>query len=137
MQRTEMDVLTQQPLDLGVHLDRTVEVGARVKHAVTDRLDLGDVLDRAAEVGRSQTAQHELERRIVIGKVFCDLILFAADRLRQVGTGDADALDAALGDDALVVRLDELIFDGRTARIDDQYFHFCLFVILATPGPRS
>ena len=41
-----------------------------------------------------------------------------------IGTGlDADALGLALGDDALIVHVDELVFDRRRTCVDDQNIH--------------
>ena len=114
------------------------EDGAALRHAVADGGDLGELLDDAGFRIRERL-RHHLERFDVV--VHDNALLDGAAVRRLMGKHaafQADAFAISLGKHLFVVHVDELVFERRAARIDNQYFHnILLFAFLLQPGPRA
>ena len=110
VQRPEDDVVIDGFHDLGVDDLGLGEGRAAVQHAVTDRVDLLHVGDNALfligqrldDVGHGvgMVLQRLVEHDFALGGGLLD-----------VAALDANALGLALGDDAFIVHVDELVFD--------------------------
>ena len=103
------------------------ELLAAVQHAMADRADLAQVGDDAVLLA-GQRLKHQLHGGVVIRQLLdLDLVLLVRVLVRQVGLvaadAHADALDEALGDDGLVLHVDQLVLQRRRAGIDDQNLH--------------
>ena len=143
MQRAQRDVLLDG-LD-AVVVDQAAggELLAAVQHAVAHSADLLERLDDAGarQMGLAvvrvvlgggavlahQHVQHDLHG-LGVGVALLHLLLLdllARPLIGQVGGGvhGADALHQALGDDGLIVHVDQLEFQRRRTGVDNEDFH--------------
>ena len=100
------------------------ELLAAVDHAVTDRVDLFHGVDHAV-LGAGEFINdggNGLGMR-GHGHVFVKNRFPLHQRRVLEVTVDADALAQPLGHDGLGLHVDELIFEGGAARVDDKNFH--------------
>ena len=95
---------------------------AAVGDAVAHRVDLGNVGDDAAH-GVGKQSQHCLQRLVVGGEGLLTAIGLGAGLFMGDDAAGADALADALGQDRAVVHIEQLIFQRRTAGVDDQDLH--------------
>ena len=123
VERAEVEAFADDALDVIVDLDGLRVDGAAVQDAVADRIDLVDGFHDAV-LRVKQRFEYELDGCLMCRHVFFDDEVFdAGDLVRQFGAGDADSLTEAFCLYGLVVHVDELILQGRAARVDHKYFH--------------
>ena len=99
------------------------ELLAAMDHAVSDGVDLGHALDHAV-LGAGESVEDGLNGLRVGGHGDVELVLaVGGGHLVGQAAVDADALTETLGQDLFGLRDHELIFEGRTASVDDEDFH--------------
>ena len=114
--------------DLRVDLDGGREVLAPVNDAVADS---GELVKRGehAVAAPLQRVQHQLDRDLVVrdGRLL-DQRFQPRLRVLDLGAVDTDPLHQPLGQNGLVVHVEELILQGGTAAVDDENFHFLRYL---------
>ena len=150
MERAQRDVLLDSLDARIVNQAGRGELLAAVQHAMADRADFGQVGDHARadqvlavvrnfQIGAILADEHVQNHfhRFGMGLgllqlLFLDLVALPA--VGQVGRGidGADALDEALRDYGFILHVDQLEFQRRGTRVDNQNFHFesLLFFII-------
>ena len=109
--------------DLLVHQHGLVENGAALHDTVPHGRDLLQALDNAI-LPVDEGVLHLHKGGGVVQHVHGLLQLAAVGGLMgENAPGHADALAVALAHHLLVVHVDELILQGRAARVDDENFH--------------
>ena len=119
VQRSQCGELVDLTDDFRCDHDALVVDGAALDDPVADGSDLIEGIDDFA-VAFEKGVLDIAERGGVVRKVRVCRVLTAVEGLPfDVAAGDADALAKALGDDLLIVHIDELIFERRTPAVDD------------------
>lgn len=109
MQGRQLDIVAAFFHYLVVDEHGAVEIFGAVYETVPHRVDLLHRRDRAV-FGMDESLQNQTDCHFMVGHILFD-DLFALVRLVfENGFGKTDALAAALGDNALGVHIDELIF---------------------------
>ena len=82
--------------------------------------DGDDVVDAVDDLGlaRKQQVDDPVERGLVVGQVGLDDLLGAEVLVGDLAAVDADALAVARDEHLLALHVDELVLEGRTARVD-------------------
>ena len=105
------------------------ELLAAVQHAMAHRADLIHGLDDAL-LGILQGRQHQLGGAHMVGDLLVDVgDLAVGGLLVQVGALDVDALHQALGDDALVIHVHQLVLQGGRTGVDNQNLHGMMLLL--------
>ncbi len=92
-----------------------------MRHAVTHRLHVREVRDHAVR-GVGQRFQHETYTRRMVGDRHAQLeLILARGLVSEASFGETDAIDQTFGQKrvAVVVDVDNLIFDRRAAAIEN------------------
>ena len=93
-----------------------------VEHAVTDGFDFADVLDDFVFAG-GEKFNKLLESLFVGGEAYVVFLFVAGSGFVADSAVDADSFAKTFCDNFFVIHLDELVFKGRAARVDNKYFH--------------
>ena len=125
VQRRKLRDLIHRFHDLVGDERRLLECLARSDNAVTYGVDLVHRLDDA-RLAVDELVQDKLNGFGVIRDLLLDNKGLAQRLMRETAALDPDALDVALCEDFLRLDVDELIFQRRTACVDDQNFHVVL-----------
>ncbi len=110
-----------------------MEVLAAVQHAVTDSAYLAYGRDRSRFLVH-KGLEHEFDRLFMSGHI---LLFFESSAVRGLlgerASFHADAVAETFQEHGLVRDVDELIFEGGTPRIDDEYVHISLTLRIEAP----
>ena len=114
------------------------EFFAAVNHAVANCVDLFQAVYHFILAGGEQFSQF-FKSLGVGGEVAVQLNFSSIGQFVDNAAVDADSLTEALGQDRLVGHVHQLVFQGRTACVDNQYFHRVKssYYFLQWRGPRK
>ena len=91
--------------------------------AVTDGIDLVNGCDNA-QFSVGQQLEDEGDRVVVVLELNLSLVIILAGTFVGNEAANADLLAVTLGDDAVIVHIEQLIFQGRATGVNNQNFHF-------------
>ena len=137
MKRAELRVLLAYAHHFVVDDDGGMEVLAAVEHAVSDRADFGNGRYRTRFLVHKRF-QYELDGLLMRGHILFETELSAVGGLLVYRAAvHSYAVAYAFEQHCFVCYVDELIFEGRTSRVYDQYVHISLTSrIAAQLSPR-
>ena len=119
MERTKVEALTDDFLDIIIDDNGIRILGTAMQYTMTDRRDLINALNNA-DFRVDQGFQHLLYRDLMVRQIgFIDIIRLAIDLMGQKGSVDTDSLAQAFGQYGFIFHIDQLIFQRRTATVDN------------------
>ena len=137
MQRAQVEALADSSLDILVDNDRFGKLGAAVEHAVADCIDLIDRFDDAVFCA-GQSVQNQLYSYGVVRHWgLNNIVVFARYFVGQDRTVDADSLAETLGQDLLVLHINQLIFQRGASAVQNKNFHFKFLHHFLKPPARE
>ena len=129
MERSQGVALAHLVLDVLGDEHALAELLAAVDQTVTDSVDLLIVAD-AAFFGVGETREDSLDGALVVDVAqLQDSLRAVAFLIFDEAVFQADFLDTALGENLLAVRVDEFVFGGTAAAVENKNFH-CLYCML-------
>ena len=137
VQRARVEALADSSLDILVDNDGFGKLGAAVEHAVADCIDLIDRFDDAVFCA-GQSVQNQLYSYGVVRHWgLNNIVVFARYFVGQDRTVDADSLAETLGQDLLVLHINQLIFQRGASAVQNKNFHFKFLHHFLKPPARE
>ena len=102
------------------------ELLATMDDAIAHRANLVQGVDARIRIVHERVDDDTHGRQMVVHGGLDDVHVIAAAPQLMEGIGVTDALTQTLCDGLLGLRINYLIFEGRTTRIDHEYVHECL-----------
>ena len=122
MQRSQRDVVANRVLDFLVYFYAGGKALAAVQHAMAHRADFVHIFHRAL-IRVGQRLQHPVDTVGVRFHGGVGVKNFTVHLLADMAALDADAFHQPFGQQLFAVHVDQLVFQGGRARVENQNFH--------------
>ena len=118
MQRAKVKALADDLLYVLIDNAGIAVNGAAVKDSVADGRDLVRILDNAVILILQRVHNHLDSNRVVRHRVLHHILVLVRRLMGQLGAVDADPLAQPFCDNAFVVHVNKLIFQGGTSAVN-------------------